>query len=231
MTTNETPAPGTNTAVGATQPNETPDKSMSDTATTTSPVRCNDTEKGPVTTHGDDTATVNDVTPETARDHNAEAATANETTKTEYTEEQWRAGQLQRELWQSGDGHDFRQFVLPDRARSRLLEYGSLGREIMLRALLETETSIQVYFGYRQALVAEFWPVGIYRNDNPFEDYESPNNLWELQEYRWKSEEGREVVRQAIDEYLELAESGFGAIYIETFLNDVERPPSTSDIS
>jgi hypothetical protein len=93
----------------------------------------------------------------------------------------------------------------------------------MLRGELEDELSMQVYFGYRRALVAQFWPPG---QDNG----EDPAGSWELLEYRWKSEEGRELVRLVIDEFLESAEYTFGEIYIDTFFNDAERPLTTADV-
>lgn len=93
----------------------------------------------------------------------------------------------------------------------------------MLRGELEDEHSMQVYFGYRRALVAEFWPPG---QDND----EDPAGSWELHEYRWKSEEGREEVRLEIDDFLESAERDYGEIYIDTFFNDAERPLTTADV-
>ena len=139
----------------------------------------------------------------------------NETAKTKYTEEEIRACLLECEIWKELDGHESRYFQLPDRARFHLLKYGSLGRDMMLRGELEDDHSIQVYFGYRRALVAEFWPPG---QDND----EDPAGSWELHEYRWKSEEGREVVRLKIDEFLELSEGDYGESYIDTFFTDAE---------
>lgn len=147
----------------------------------------------------------------------------NETAKTEYTEEEWRAICLKWEIWMESDGYDVRYFGLPDRARSHLLKYGSVGREIMLRGELEDEHSMQVYFGYRQALVAKFLPPGQ-------DGGEDPAGSWELHEYRWKSEEDREVVRLSIDSFLEIAERYYGEIYIDTFFNDAERPLATTDV-
>jgi hypothetical protein len=141
----------------------------------------------------------------------------NETAKTKYTEEEVRAHFLEKEIWRERDGHDYRYFLLPDRARPHVLKYGSVGRDMMLRGELEDELSIQVYFGYRRALVAHFYPPG---QDND----EDPAGSWKLLEYRWKSEEGREVVRLVIDGYLEICKRDYGEIYIDTFFNDAERP-------
>lgn len=152
------------------------------------------------------------------------AATANEKAKTEYTEERAIALFLEMEIWQEHDGYDYRYIRLPERARAHLLKYGSLGREIMLRGELEDEHSMQVNFGYRRAFLAEFWPLG-QNND------EDPAGSWELREYRWKSEGGREAARLAIDYSLELAESSYGPIYLDTFFNDAERTLSPADIA
>jgi hypothetical protein len=161
-------------------------------------------------------------------DHHVEATTANETTETESTwEERYKkkyADALQGELWRIDDYHDSRHFKLPDRAQSHLLKYGQLGREIMLRGNLKNERSVQVYFGFRRALVARFWT-----SSRPIVG--DPTGSWELLEYRWKSEWGREMVRRNIDRYIDLLESGERTTYIDTFFIDVERPFSDSDIA
>jgi hypothetical protein len=65
MNMEDTPEPGTENVAGASQPYEPAEKNLSEAALTTSPTSSNDTEEGNVTTHGDDTATVTDVTPKT----------------------------------------------------------------------------------------------------------------------------------------------------------------------
>jgi hypothetical protein len=179
----------------------------------TSPESSINTQEGNVTTHTH-TKTMNTENNEHAGNLSSGEDT-NEAAKTQFDEEKWRAGQLEMEKWREYDGHESRYFMLPDRARSHLLKSGSVGREMLLRGELDDEHSIQVYFGYRRALVAHFWPPG--QNNG-----EDPAGSWELHEYRWKSEEGREVVRLDIDEFLELAEHDYGEIYIDTFFNDSE---------
>jgi hypothetical protein len=67
MKPNETPESGT-TVVRAIWPSETLNENLGEAAATASPLSSNDTEEGNVTTHGDNTATMNDVTKETAPD-------------------------------------------------------------------------------------------------------------------------------------------------------------------
>lgn len=92
-----------------------------------------------------------------------------------YTKEKIRSNFLEFEEWQERDGHDYRYFLLPDRARVHLLKYGSLGRDMMLRGELEAEHSMQVHFGYRRALVAEFWPPGQDNDEDPAGSWNSTN--------------------------------------------------------
>ena len=65
MHTENTPAQGTHNG-GAMRPCETLEKNLSEAVSPASPTSCNNTEECNVTTRGDDTATVNDVTTETA---------------------------------------------------------------------------------------------------------------------------------------------------------------------
>ena len=68
MNTENTPASGAHNDVGAVWPRETQEKNRGEAASTASPPSSNGNREGHVTTRGDDTATVNDLTPETSLD-------------------------------------------------------------------------------------------------------------------------------------------------------------------